>query len=228
MTTIQSSNQAILLNRLQQQQEDQQKQLSTGLRINSAADDAAGLQIANRLTSAIQKSDQLSQNAQDQINLNNTAEAFVEGISGDVLRAQELVVQSGNPLYDSSAIQPELDAIVASVNETAGEVLGNDQLLPSLDASGSQEDNLAAINSAFDELNATAAQLGAESNGLGSQVSTYQVQIENQSAARSRIEDADFAQVTSELTQSGIQRDISIAVQKEDDERKGRIINSFV
>ncbi|MBW8189588.1 flagellin [Neiella marina] len=228
MNTIQSSNQAILLNRLQQQQEEQQQQLSAGKRINSAADDAAGLQVANRLTSAIQQSDQLSQNAQDQINLNNTAEAYVEGLSNDVLRAQELVIQSGNPLYDSSVIQPELNAIVASVNETAGEVLGSEQLLPSLDASGSVDDNLAAITGAFDELNATAAQLGAESNGLTSQVSTYQVQVETQSAARSRIEDADFAQVTSEQAQSATQRDILIELKKEEDERKGRIINSFV
>ncbi|MCM2678831.1 hypothetical protein NAF29_03965 [Echinimonas agarilytica] len=184
--------------------------------------------MANRLSQSISEADFRSQGASDQINLKNTSEVYLEGATSDVLRAQELVVQSTNPLYDSSTLQSELDSIVDSVNQTAQQVLGTDTLLPTLNVSAAPADNLKAIESAAQHLGSAISQFGAESNGLSSQINTYQIQIENSSAARSRIEDTDFAQSTTELAQIRTQRETLIELQKDEDERKGRVVNQFI
>lgn len=103
--------------------------LSTGLRINSAADDAAGLGISEKLKSQIRSMSQAERNAQDGISLLQTAEGAMNEVSGVLTRMRELAVQSANATVGStergflndevSALKSELDRI-ADVTEFNG------------------------------------------------------------------------------------------------------------
>jgi flagellin len=98
------------------------QRLSSGFRINSAADDAAGLQISNRLTSQIQGLDQAIRNANDGISLAQVAEGAMDEITGALQRIRVLSVQSQNGINSSSdrlALQKEVSALKAEVSRIA-------------------------------------------------------------------------------------------------------------
>lgn len=78
------------------------QQLSTGHRINSAADDAAGLAIGNKLTSQIRSLDMAVKNANDGISLLQTADAATSQITSMLDRMRELAIQSANDVYTES------------------------------------------------------------------------------------------------------------------------------
>ena len=228
---IQSVNQQSptlsVIERTRKEQEEQQEKLASGRRINSAADDPAGLQIANRLTSQINGNAQLSVNAQDQVNLNNIQEASFAAINDGLQRASELTIQAGNPLTDPSIIQGELDQIAGQVNAVAGEVLNDDSFLSGLDASDPATTQ-ATLEAARKTISADTAALGASSNGLSAQISTYETSIVNVSATRSRIEDTDFAQTTADSEQQNILLQTAITAKKDEEARKGLLINQLV
>ena len=98
------------------------QRLSSGFRINSAADDAAGLQISNRLTSQIQGLDQAIRNANDGISLAQVAEGAMDEITGALQRIRVLSVQSQNGINSSSdrlALQKEVSALKAEISRIA-------------------------------------------------------------------------------------------------------------
>ena len=101
-------------NSLQQAQE----RLSSGLRINSAADDAAGQAIANRMTSTVTGLDQASRNANDGISLAQTAEGALNQVNDNLQRVRELTVQAQN---DTNTAQ-DIDSIQEEVNERLAEI----------------------------------------------------------------------------------------------------------
>lgn len=78
------------------------EQLSTGKRINSAADDAAGLAISSRMTAQVKGLDQAVRNANDGISLLQTAEGALIEVTNMLQRMRELAVQAGNDTYTSS------------------------------------------------------------------------------------------------------------------------------
>lgn len=78
------------------------RNLSTGIRINSAGDDAAGLSLSTKLSSAISASDVAKSNAQTAINMLQTAESDLAVISDNLQRMRDLAVQSANGVYSSS------------------------------------------------------------------------------------------------------------------------------
>jgi len=95
------------------------QRLSSGFRINSAADDAAGLQISNRLTSQIQGLDQAIRNANDGISLAQTAEGAMDEITTALQRIRVLSVQSQNGINSSSdrvALQKEVSALKTEIS----------------------------------------------------------------------------------------------------------------
>jgi flagellin len=216
-----------LIDRIAKEREEKDEKLASGKRINSAADDAAGLQTANRLTSQINGYQQLSVNSQDQINLNNVKSGQFSSISEGLQRAKELSVQSGSPLNDSDAIQGELDQITEQINTIAGEALGDSNFLSGLDA-GDPAVTQAALETAFDTLSVTASSLGAESNALASQVSTYETSRVNVSESRSRIEDTDYAKETAEQQKLETLLQATIISKKNDESRKGLLINKLI
>ena len=100
------------------------QRLSSGLRINSAKDDAAGLAISERFTAQIRGLDQARRNANDGISLAQTAEGALQS-SGDILqRIRELSVQSANATNsagDRKALQAEVGQLVSELDRIASE-----------------------------------------------------------------------------------------------------------
>ncbi|WP_042063735.1 flagellin [Aeromonas allosaccharophila] len=93
--------------------------LASGLRINSAKDDAAGLQISNRLTSQINGLDQGNRNANDGISLAQTAEGAMDEVTGMLQRMRTLAQQSANgsnSSKDREALQKEVDQLGSEIN----------------------------------------------------------------------------------------------------------------
>ncbi|OWV27550.1 flagellin [Halomonas campaniensis] len=95
-----------------------QERLSSGLRINSASDDAAGQAIANKMTAQIKGMDQASRNASDGISLVQTMEGGLDQINDNLQRIRELAVQGAN---DTNATE-DRDAIVTEINERLAEI----------------------------------------------------------------------------------------------------------
>ena len=110
------------LNNTQLNLQDNMRQLSTGLRINSAADDAAGMQIANRMQTQIQGLDVAQRNAGDGISMAQTAEAGMTESTNIMNRVRDLAMQSyndTNTAEDREAIQKEVDHLKAEINRIA-------------------------------------------------------------------------------------------------------------
>jgi len=98
------------------------EQLSTGLRINSASDDASGLAIAEQLLSQIKGLKRASMNAQDGISFLQSVEGAVGEVNSMLLRIRELAVQSGNPGYtanDRAILQLEVDQLKDEINRVS-------------------------------------------------------------------------------------------------------------
>lgn len=98
------------------------ERLSSGFRINSAADDAAGLQISDRMTSQIQGLNQAVRNANDAISLSQTAEGALGETTTALQRIRQLAVQSQNGINSSSdrlALQKEVSALKQEISRIA-------------------------------------------------------------------------------------------------------------
>ena len=98
------------------------QRLSSGLRINSAKDDAAGLAIAARFTSQIRGLDQARRNANDGISLAQTAEGALGSMQDILQRIRELAVQSANETNsasDRAALQGEVSNLTSELNRLA-------------------------------------------------------------------------------------------------------------
>lgn len=110
------------LNRTQSMVGRSLARLSSGLRINSAADDAAGLAISEKLTSQIRSIGQAQRNANDAVSLLQTAEGSMNETSGLLIRMRELAVQAGNDTVGSTErqfLQNELSELRSEVNRIA-------------------------------------------------------------------------------------------------------------
>lgn len=109
------------------------KRLSSGMRINSAADDAAGLQISDRLESQIQGLNQGNRNANDGISLAQTAEGAMDEVTSMFQRVRTLAAQAANGSNtgeDRLAIQEEIRSLMAEVNRVATDTtFGGQKLL---------------------------------------------------------------------------------------------------
>jgi flagellin len=215
------------------------QRLSSGLRINSAKDDAAGLAIATRMDSQVRGMNVAIRNSNDAISFAQTAEGALSKVTDAMQRMRELAVQSANGT-NSAGDRANLTAEYSELNNEitrlatstfngqavfgtatvfqvgAGTVAAADQItvaaLTAPAAMGtadisSDANALAAmteIDTALDVINTSRATLGAVQNRFESVVSNLQVAVENQSAAKSRIMDADFAQETANLTRGQI------------------------
>jgi len=109
------------------------QRLSSGLRINSAKDDAAGLQISNRLSSQINGLNQGNRNANDGISLAQTAEGAMDEMTSMFQRVRTLAQQSSNGSNtdeDRLAIQEEIRSLMSEVNRVASDTtFGGQNLL---------------------------------------------------------------------------------------------------
>ena len=228
------------------------QRLSSGLRINSAKDDAAGLAISERFTAQIRGLEQANRNANDGISMLQTAEGALDEVGNMLQRMRELAVQAANGTVsnaDKKSLDDEFtelrDEIVRitdttefngtsllgstnSVNFQVGFQNGsNNQIKISfldladtdisagglksvalgsfgISTAGSASTALGRLDAAIDAISAKRADFGAKQNRLESTVRNNASIIENQSAARSRTMDADFAAETANLTRAQI------------------------
>jgi flagellin len=231
-------------------------QVSSGKRINSAADDAAGLSIATRFSSQISGSQQAQRNGLDAKSLIETEDGALAQISNGVQRLQELSVQQGNGILndsDRAALSKEASQISDQIKQVieqssfngkdlfqdsngandvnfqlgdkAGDVVSLaanttatpiQQGLDQLDFSSSDSaSNLAALDSIQQQVTERRSELGAVSNRIDSTVDQLANKEEQTQSARSRVEDADIAELVSQMVVERVKQQAQLAVQSQ-------------
>lgn len=139
-TNVTSLNSTSKLNKATHSLDTTYKRLSSGFRINSAKDDAAGLQISNRLTSQINGLKQGNRNANDGIALAQTAEGALDEVHTMLQRIRTLSVQSANgtnTTADRESIQAEVSQLCSEINRIACKTtFGGHELLSGKDTKG--------------------------------------------------------------------------------------------
>lgn len=147
------------------------KRLSSGLRINSAADDSAGLQISNRLTGQINGLNQGIRNANDGISLAQTAEGAMEEITSSFQRVRTLAQQAANGSNtdtDRLAIQDEIRNLMSEVNRIAKDTtFGGQNILDGTYKATFQvgADAVQTIGFSMKSVGGTAANKAVDTNG---------------------------------------------------------------
>ena len=127
-TNIESLNAQNNLGRSQAAAASAIQRLSSGLRINSAKDDAAGLAISERMTTQIRGNNQAARNANDAISLAQTAEGALSAIGGNLQRIRELAVQSANATNtstDRNSLQTEVNQLLEEIDRVASQASFN-------------------------------------------------------------------------------------------------------
>jgi flagellin len=165
-TNVSSLNTQRSLNTSQNALEVSLQRLSSGLRINSAKDDAAGLAISERFTTQIRGINQAIRNANDGVSFSQTAEGALSTAGESLQRIRELAVQSVNDTNSSSdraAINNEVSALIAEVNRISSATQFNGQNI--LDGSLSELTFQVGANQnqtiTVDGVDARTSQLGA-------------------------------------------------------------------
>ena len=154
------------------------QRLSSGLRINSAKDDAAGMAIADRMTSQVRGMNQAVRNANDGISLAQTAEGALSAVSDNLQRMRELSVQAANGSLsadDRKAVQSEVSQLKNEINRVANQTTFNGTNL--LDGSkgvhsfqvGANANQTIAINSLTD-VRSAALGTSSSSSFTGAQI----------------------------------------------------------
>ena len=121
-TNIMSLNSQRQLNKSQLMQNEAMERLSSGLRVNSAKDDAAGLAIATGMESQIRGINQAIRNANDGISMSQTAEGAMDEMTNILQRVRELAIQSANDTNSASnraSIQAEVDQLYSELDRIA-------------------------------------------------------------------------------------------------------------
>ena len=234
------------------------QRLSSGLRVNSAKDDAAGLAIAERMTTQVRGMNAAVRNANDGISMAQTAEGALGKVADSLQRMRELAVQSANATNSGSdkdsldkefgELAKEVQRVLGGVSFNGKHVLGSeagpmtfqvganttssdtidvattDLTIDATITAVAGTDNTGAaravidstantvtvqgvinnIDSAINTVNSQRAAMGATQSRFDSVIANLQVSVENQTAARSRIMDTDFAAETANLSRSQI------------------------
>lgn len=231
------------------------QRLSSGLRVNSSKDDAAGMAIANGMQSSIKGQTVAMRNANDAISFSQTAEGALGKINDNLQRMRELAVQSANATNSEddrdslntefTQLQAEITRVTAGTKFNGALVLnGDDQTFQigsgtdadvdtievgkvvtakttlavasgiTIDGTDATKSTAAidAIDLALKEVNTESIKQGAMQNRFAAVVSTLQVSVENQTQARSRIMDTDYAAETSVMARGQILQQAGMAM----------------
>jgi flagellin len=228
------------------------QRLSSGLRVNSAKDDAAGMAIADRMNTQVRGMTVAIRNANDGISLAQVAEGGLAVVTDILQRMRELAVQSinstntsadisalnqeygqlsqelarnmssvefnGTPLFTTTSdftfqvgansgqtvtvLSADLAVSSGAITGVLPALTGTSGLVTSANAENSA--NLIALDDALAAVNSSRATLGAIQSRFSQTITYLQTAVENQTAARGRIMDADFAQETANLSRSQI------------------------
>ena len=197
-TNVGSLNARMYSIKANQQQEQAMERLSSGQRINSAADDAAGLAVAGKMESQLKGINMSIRNAQDGIGLIQTAEAGINEIRNMVLRIRELAVQMANGIYedtpDRDNAQLEVTALLDQVNLIAGYTTFNNVNV--LDGTYAAVD-IQAGNTTMETISLTVASMTTTGLSISSvTVSTQSVSQSTITTMNAALEDISEAQAT--------------------------------
>ena len=234
-TNVMSLNSQRALNMSQKSMATSLERLSSGFRINKAADDAAGLAVSQTMTLQIRGLSQAVRNANDGISMVQSAEGSLAELQNILQRMNELAIQAANGTYSSSdkqklnseytALRDEIDRqataaryngitlsgtkTIIQIGDQAGDqisfsIANLGSLKTGITASVTGTSAITTISAALETISAIRADLGATQNTLESTVRNLESRVENTAAARSRIQDADFAQETANLTRTQI------------------------
>ncbi len=240
------------------------QRLSSGLRVNSAKDDAAGLAIAERMSAQSRGMSAAMRNANDGVSMAQTAEGALSKVGDMLQRMRELAVQAANDTNTDSdrtsldeefgEMAKEIQRVIQGTTFNGKAVVGSDAgtitfqigantttsdkidvgfTNMSTDGSmtsvaGTDVDGtgrmtigdsavnfdtvLDGIDSAIDKVNSERAKLGATQSRFDAVIGNLQIGIENQSAARGRIMDADFATETANLSRAQVLQQAGVAM----------------
>ena len=234
------------------------QRLSSGLHVNSAKDDAAGLAIAERMNAQVRGMGVAARNANDGISMSQTAEGALGKVSDSLQRMRELAVQAANATNsasDKDSLDKEFGELAKEIQRVLGGTSFNGQKMLAGDAGahvlqvganttgndtvsvtttnmttqadittvagtnnagagravidatasvGTIQGVIGNIDTALNTVNTERATLGASQSRFDAVISNLQISIENQSAARSRILDTDFAVETANLSRANI------------------------
>ena len=256
-TNLNSLNAQRALSMSQQSLSTSMARLSSGLRVNSAKDDAAGLAIAERMSAQVRGMNVAIRNANDGISYAQVAEGALSKVSDSLQRMRELSLQSRNvtnTAKDQASLQNEFQQLQLEVArvldgttfngstvftntanlefQVGAGTLSTDRVLITVSAALNADTTLTAItqvtaiigdaanttmvagtaidqvvaniDTALDTINQQRSIWGSTQNRFDAVVSSLQVSVENQSAARSRIMDADFAAETAAMSRANI------------------------
>jgi flagellin len=251
-TNIVSLNAQRNLNMSQSSLSTSMQRLSSGLRVNSAKDDAAGLAIAERMNSQVRGMNVAIRNANDGISLSQVADGALSQVSDSLQRMRELALQARNSSNSNSdkdslnkefaQLQSEIVRVIGGTTFNGKAILGANATTMAfqIGANTSTEDSISistqnlnsaanitavtgsttvinstagasaigsvidSIDTALNTINDERATFGAIQSRFDAVISNLQVGVENQTAARSRIMDADFAAETANLSRSQI------------------------
>ncbi len=228
------------------------QRLSSGLRVNSAKDDAAGLAIAERMNTQVRGMAVAMRNANDGISMAQVAEGALSKVGDSLQRMRELALQSRNGTNsdsDKNSLNKEFAELQKEIKRVLGGTAFNDKKILGADgtdftfqigANTGNEDSITItfenmvsntdvstvtvstatiactadasaigsvienIDTALNTINDTRATFGATQSRFEAIIANLQVAVENQSAARSRIMDADYAAETAALSRAQI------------------------
>ena len=158
------------LNNTQMKQAASINRLSSGLRINSASDDAAGLGISEKLKSEIKSNTQASRNANDGVSLTQIAEGALNEVAGTLTRMREISVQSSNGTLganERSFLDTEFQALKTEIDRISNVTEFNGIHLLNGSAAGGLAMQVGIRNSANDQITVTIASTAAADLGLG-------------------------------------------------------------
>ena len=174
------------------------ERMSSGQRINSAADDAAGLAVSNKMESQSRGIKMAMRNSKDGISLVQTAESAMQEVSNMVLRMRELAVQMDNGVYtskDRDNAQLEINALLAEIDKVAANTRFNDVAL--LD--GSYDQTIRSGNTNAETTRIRLDSLFAKDNGSGSSITSHETSFGLGPAATTP---ADFTIEAADLLES--------------------------
>jgi len=251
-TNIASLNAQRNLNASQGSLATSMQRLSSGLRVNSARDDAAGLAIAERMNAQVRGMNVAVRNANDGISMSQTAEGALSQVSNSLQRMRELAVQARNSTNSSSdkdslnkefaQLQAEITRVLGGTTFNGQHILGADatSLTFQIGANTTADDTITVstsdmtvdptmtavtgsttvidatadataigavinnIDAALNDINDTRATYGATQSRFDAIITNLQTGVENQTAARSRIMDADFASETANMSRAQV------------------------
>ncbi|MGE4499355.1 MAG: flagellin [Hydrogenovibrio sp.] len=242
-TNIASENAVRLLDGSNREMATSMERLTSGLRINKTADDAAGKAVVSSMTAQVRGTDMAIRNANDGISLVQTVDGAAEETVNMLYRIRELAVQSANETYNSaqrsqmnievSQLRQEINRIASTTKFNGVQLMANANIISihagwetadantlkvslkamdaatlgvtgTIDTQANALNVMSQVDVALESVAKTRAGFGAMQNRMEYTISNLQNVNENIMAARSRIEDADYASESANLARTQV------------------------